>query len=150
VLAWLSILAYRNKGSEQLVTVEHIVREHWKTYGRHYYTRYDYEVRRCCKRVGIGRGMCVFRATVLAPGCLAPHGFVGADNKSNRPLLTSIIGEGRSRPTSGTVYRAKDSMGQITVGEGRAGFDWVELLIGMLGIGYFDTRGYCSDSGYDA
>jgi phosphoglucomutase len=43
VLAWLSILAYRNKGSEQLVTVEHIVREHWKTYGRHYYTRYDYE-----------------------------------------------------------------------------------------------------------
>jgi phosphoglucomutase len=51
VLAWLSILAYRNKGSEQLVTVEHIVREHWKTYGRHYYTRYDYEVRRCCNRV---------------------------------------------------------------------------------------------------
>ncbi|KAK4357711.1 hypothetical protein RND71_023321 [Anisodus tanguticus] len=33
VLAWLS----------NLVTVEDIVRQHWATYGRHYYTRYDYE-----------------------------------------------------------------------------------------------------------
>ena len=47
VLAWLSILAYKNKenlGGEKLVTVEEIVRKHWATYGRHYYTRYDYEV----------------------------------------------------------------------------------------------------------
>lgn len=47
VLAWLSILAYENKenlGAEKLVTVEEIVRQHWVTYGRHYYTRYDYEV----------------------------------------------------------------------------------------------------------
>jgi len=45
VLAWLSILAYRNKqaGGVKLVTVEEIVTEHWNTYGRHYYTRYDYE-----------------------------------------------------------------------------------------------------------
>ncbi|KAK9689384.1 hypothetical protein RND81_09G056200 [Saponaria officinalis] len=46
VLAWLSILAYRNKdklNGEELVTVEDIVRQHWGTYGRHYYTRYDYE-----------------------------------------------------------------------------------------------------------
>jgi phosphoglucomutase len=45
VLAWLSILAYRNKqaGGDKLVTVEEIVTEHWATYGRHYYTRYDYE-----------------------------------------------------------------------------------------------------------
>ena len=26
-----------------LVTVEQIVREHWKEYGRNYYRRYDYE-----------------------------------------------------------------------------------------------------------
>lgn len=47
VLAWLSILAHRNKqaGGDKLVTVEEIVTEHWNTYGRHYYTRYDYEVR---------------------------------------------------------------------------------------------------------
>ncbi|MQM13216.1 hypothetical protein Taro_046140 [Colocasia esculenta] len=46
VLAWLSILAFRNKdnlGGDKLVTVEDIVKEHWATYGRHYYTRYDYE-----------------------------------------------------------------------------------------------------------
>ncbi|XP_057534320.1 phosphoglucomutase, cytoplasmic-like [Amaranthus tricolor] len=46
VLAWLSILAQKNKeklNGEKLVTVEDIVRQHWSTYGRHYYTRYDYE-----------------------------------------------------------------------------------------------------------
>ncbi|KAL0372734.1 UNVERIFIED_CONTAM: Phosphoglucomutase, cytoplasmic [Sesamum calycinum] len=46
VLAWLSILAYKNKdnlGGGKLVSVEDIVRQHWSTYGRHYYTRYDYE-----------------------------------------------------------------------------------------------------------
>ncbi|XP_068662283.1 phosphoglucomutase, cytoplasmic 2 isoform X2 [Aristolochia californica] len=46
VLAWLSILALKNKenlSGEKLVTVEDIVREHWSNYGRHYYTRYDYE-----------------------------------------------------------------------------------------------------------
>lgn len=46
VLAWLSILAYKNKdvGDGKLVTVEDIVTQHWGIYGRHYYTRYDYEV----------------------------------------------------------------------------------------------------------
>ncbi|CAH9095998.1 unnamed protein product [Cuscuta epithymum] len=45
VLAWLNILAYKNKENQsgKLVTVEDIVRQHWATYGRHYYTRYDYE-----------------------------------------------------------------------------------------------------------
>lgn len=47
VLAWLSIIAFKNKdnlGGDKLVTVEDIVRQHWATYGRHYYSRYDYEV----------------------------------------------------------------------------------------------------------
>ncbi|KAJ9563575.1 hypothetical protein OSB04_008735 [Centaurea solstitialis] len=46
VLAWLSILAFKNKDSlsgGKLVTVEDIVKQHWATFGRHYYTRYDYE-----------------------------------------------------------------------------------------------------------
>ena len=44
VLAWLSILAYKNPNpSEKLVTVEDITREFWRTYGRNYYTRFDYE-----------------------------------------------------------------------------------------------------------
>lgn len=37
VLFWLNILAVRQQ------SVEHIVREHWETYGRNYYSRHDYE-----------------------------------------------------------------------------------------------------------
>ncbi|MCD7060166.1 alpha-D-glucose phosphate-specific phosphoglucomutase [Pelagibacterium xiamenense] len=37
VLLWLNILAARKQG------VDEIVREHWATYGRNYYSRHDYE-----------------------------------------------------------------------------------------------------------
>lgn len=37
VLLWLNILAVRKQ------SVDQIVREHWATYGRNYYTRHDYE-----------------------------------------------------------------------------------------------------------
>jgi phosphoglucomutase len=37
VLFWLDIIAVRG------VSVEAILRDHWKTYGRHYYSRHDYE-----------------------------------------------------------------------------------------------------------
>ena len=37
MLAWLSILAYKNKGSEKLVTVEDIAMEHWKKFGRNFF-----------------------------------------------------------------------------------------------------------------
>ncbi len=37
VLFWLNVLAARKE------SVEAIVREHWKTYGRNYYSRHDYE-----------------------------------------------------------------------------------------------------------
>jgi len=45
VLCWLSILAHHNADSApgELVGVGDIVRQHWRTYGRNYYTRYDYE-----------------------------------------------------------------------------------------------------------
>jgi phosphoglucomutase len=44
VLAWLSILAAKNATpGKPLVSVEEIVKSHWKTYGRNYYCRYDYE-----------------------------------------------------------------------------------------------------------
>jgi len=44
VLCWLSVLASRNPdASKPLVSVEKIVQEHWATYGRNYYCRYDYE-----------------------------------------------------------------------------------------------------------
>lgn len=40
VLAWLSILAYKNKGTsegDKLVTVSDVAFEHWKTYGRNFF-----------------------------------------------------------------------------------------------------------------
>ncbi|XP_057951165.1 phosphoglucomutase, chloroplastic [Malania oleifera] len=46
VLAWLSIIAYRNKdkkAGEKLVSVSDVVKEHWAAYGRNFFSRYDYE-----------------------------------------------------------------------------------------------------------
>eukprot|EP01027_Heterolobosea_sp_BB2_P007471 GEZU01011116.1.p1 GENE.GEZU01011116.1~~GEZU01011116.1.p1 ORF type:complete len:343 (+),score=139.32 GEZU01011116.1:979-2007(+) len=45
ILAWLSILAYKNQNSAggKLVSIEDIVREHWREFGRSFYCRYDYE-----------------------------------------------------------------------------------------------------------
>jgi len=43
VLAWLSILQSKNVGTEKLKSVEDIVMDHWRVYGRNYYSRYDYE-----------------------------------------------------------------------------------------------------------
>jgi len=44
VLAWLQVLAhYNTDSSAPFVSVEDIVKEHWQTYGRNYYCRYDYE-----------------------------------------------------------------------------------------------------------
>merc|ERR1719331_3023462 len=43
VLAWLQILAVRTEQKGALQTVEQIAKEHWQTYGRNYYARYDYE-----------------------------------------------------------------------------------------------------------
>ncbi|GKU89491.1 hypothetical protein SLEP1_g3624 [Rubroshorea leprosula] len=46
VLAWLSIIAYRNKDKkpgEKLVSVSDVVKEHWAAYGRNFFSRYDYE-----------------------------------------------------------------------------------------------------------
>jgi len=47
VLAWLSIIAHRNKDKkpgEKLISVSDVVKEHWATYGRNFFSRYDYEV----------------------------------------------------------------------------------------------------------
>ena len=37
VLAWLNVLARRGE------SVAEIMRDHWRTYGRNYYVRHDYE-----------------------------------------------------------------------------------------------------------
>ena len=45
ILAWLQVLAIENKDTKEgeLVSVEDLMKRFWKTYGRNYYTRYDYE-----------------------------------------------------------------------------------------------------------
>lgn len=44
VLAWLSILAFYNgDATKPFVHVEEIVKNHWRAYGRNYYSRYDYD-----------------------------------------------------------------------------------------------------------
>ncbi|KAF3327114.1 phosphoglucomutase [Carex littledalei] len=46
VLAWLSILAEKNKNrkvGEKLVSVADVALEHWSTFGRNFFSRYDYE-----------------------------------------------------------------------------------------------------------
>jgi len=43
VLSWLQILAYENNKSDKKVSVRDIVVDHWRKYGRSFYTRYDFE-----------------------------------------------------------------------------------------------------------
>ena len=44
ILCWLTILAQKNKDNKgKLIGIPEIMHEHWKTYGRDYYCRYDYE-----------------------------------------------------------------------------------------------------------
>jgi phosphoglucomutase len=46
VLAWLSILAYKNKNAapgSKLIGVRDVAVEHWNKYGRNFFSRYDFE-----------------------------------------------------------------------------------------------------------
>lgn len=43
VLCWLAIVAHESADSDDLVSIESIVKAHWKEYGRNYFSRYDYE-----------------------------------------------------------------------------------------------------------
>ena len=43
VLCWLAIVAHESAGKDALVSIEDIVINHWKKYGRNFFSRYDYE-----------------------------------------------------------------------------------------------------------
>lgn len=46
ILCWLQVLADKNVDKTQegnFIGVQQIVEDHWKVYGRNYYSRYDYE-----------------------------------------------------------------------------------------------------------
>ncbi|KAF5190220.1 Phosphoglucomutase protein [Thalictrum thalictroides] len=65
VLAWLSIIAYQNKdkkAGEKLVSVSDVVKQHWATYGRNFFSRYDYEE---CESEGANKMMSYLRDLVL-------------------------------------------------------------------------------------
>jgi len=64
VLAWLSILAKKNEGKSDLVTVKDIAVEHWNEFGRNYFCRYDYEG---CDSESANKMMDHLRTTVI-PG----------------------------------------------------------------------------------
>ncbi|GAB2265299.1 hypothetical protein Dimus_000363 [Dionaea muscipula] len=74
VLAWLSIVAYRNKDKrpgEKLVSVADVVKEHWATYGRNFFSRYDYEE---CESVGANNMMEYLRELVSKSKKGEPYG----------------------------------------------------------------------------
>lgn len=43
VLCWLSIIAHESEGKESIMSIEDIVKAHWKKFGRNFFSRYDYE-----------------------------------------------------------------------------------------------------------
>ncbi len=43
MLCWLSIIAHANVGQDEFVSIEDVVKAHWKEYGRNFFSRYDYE-----------------------------------------------------------------------------------------------------------
>ncbi|XLS90955.1 hypothetical protein HN51_066963 [Arachis hypogaea] len=63
VLACLSIIAHRNKDKkegEKLISVDDVVKEHWATYGRNFFSRYDYEE---CESEGANKMVAYLRET---------------------------------------------------------------------------------------
>jgi phosphoglucomutase len=61
ILAWLSVLEFVNRNSSALIGVREINEKHWDLYGRHYYSRCDYEE---CDSVGANRMMEHIRASL--------------------------------------------------------------------------------------
>lgn len=72
VLAWLSVLAYKNKdvpAGGKLVTVEDIAMEHWGKFGRNVFSRYDYEGVESDKAANVMDQACFFKPFCNEPVC---------------------------------------------------------------------------------
>lgn len=72
-LAWLSIIEHKK------LSVEEILKEHWKEYGRNYFTRYDYEE---CESDAANNMM------EHLEGLLASNGLIGKTFKSGSKSYT--------------------------------------------------------------
>lgn len=75
VLLWLNILAVRKQSVSEVVT------DHWKTYGRDYYSRFDFENVETVKANALMQGLCA-KLTDLAGGVFAGVKVTAADEFS--------------------------------------------------------------------
>eukprot|EP00249_Psilotum_nudum_P021219 c28023_g3_i3 orf=428-958(-) len=70
VLAWLSIIAHQNKdkkAGDKLISVADVAKEHWATYGRNFFSRYDYEE---CALAGVTEMIAHLQSVI----CTSKHG----------------------------------------------------------------------------
>ncbi|XP_053683607.1 phosphoglucomutase [Sabethes cyaneus] len=78
VLAWMSVLQHTGK------SVEEICVEHWKRYGRNYFTRYDYEE---CDLAPCNEMMATLEKTITDPS------FIGKDYSAGGKKYTVKLGD---------------------------------------------------------
>ena len=78
VLCWLSILAHHNLHTPHgaLVGVGDVVRQHWREFGRNFYTRYDYEEVDAAKAKELVAHLAQLGLDGLGAGGAAQSGFV--------------------------------------------------------------------------
>lgn len=77
-LAWLSVMDHTGKG------IEDILKQHWATYGRNYFTRYDYEE---CSLEPCNEMMDKLEKTITDPA------FIGKEYSSGGKTYKTKIGD---------------------------------------------------------
>ena len=105
-LAWMSVLADANAGSEKLVGVADVVKAHWRTYGRDLYCRHDYDecasegANAMMARLGELCGAAKSDLAALDPGLEGVESFSFVDpldnsETTNQGMILSFDGGGR-------------------------------------------------------
>ncbi|RVX08224.1 Phosphoglucomutase, chloroplastic [Vitis vinifera] len=108
VLAWLSIIAYRNKDKkpgEKLASVADVVKEHWATYGRNFFSRYDYEE---CESEGANKMIEYLRDLVSKSKAGEKYGNYGlqfADDFSYTDLWMEVWHQSKGTGSAGATVR---------------------------------------------
>lgn len=92
-MAWLSVLA-----AKQPFGVEEIVSDHWKTYGRNFFTRYDYED---CEAAGCNKMMELLEQKMSQPS------FIGTKLSANGASFTVSVADNfeYTDPVDGSVSK---------------------------------------------
>jgi phosphoglucomutase len=100
VLLWLNILAVRKQ------TVTEIVSDHWRTFGRDYYSRYDYEdvatdeanqlMQNLCEKLPNLAGQTIAGLTVVAADEFSYHDLVDGSISKNQGIRIMFDGGARA------------------------------------------------------